>query len=105
VSEQAMFSKQGKRWVRFVVKDPETKKGIQFKRPLTRFSKVKRFSGKAQDKLVVTLQIKMGELDLEREFILVDGKYFDYPVIIGKNYIIDKAVVDVRQQFLLTGAE
>jgi len=105
VSEQAMFSQQGKRWVRFVVKDPVTKKGIQFKRPLSRISRVTRFSGKPQDKLVVSLQIKMGELDLEREFILVDGKYFDYPIIIGKNYLIDKALVDVRQQFLLTDAD
>ena len=103
VIEQAMFRQQGKRWVRFVVKDPKTKKRLQFKRPLSRITRVKGLNGKAQDKLVVTLQIKMGELDLEREFILADGKHFDYPVVIGKNYLFDKALVDVRQPFLLTG--
>ena len=103
VIEQAMYSQQGKRWVRFVVKDPKTKKGVQFKRPLSRITKVKGLNGKAQDKLVIALQIKMGALDLEREFVLVDAKHFEYPVVIGKNYIFDKALVDVRQPFLLTG--
>ena len=105
VIEQAMFSQQGKRWVRFVLKDPETQKRIQFKRPLSRVARIKGLNGKAQDKLVITLQIKMGELDLEREFVLVDGKHFDYSVVIGKNYIFDKALVDVRQPFLLTGGQ
>jgi len=103
VVEQAMFSQKGERWVRFVVKDPKTKKRRQFKRPLSRITRVKGLNGKAQDKLVVSLQIKMGELDLEREFILADGKHLDYPVVIGKNYLFDKALVDVRQPFLLTG--
>lgn len=105
VIEQAMFSQQGKRWVRFVVKDSKTKKSLQFKRPLSRIARIKGLNGKAQEKLVVTLQLKMGELDLEREFILADGRHFDYTVVIGKNYLFDKALVDVRKPYLLTGGD
>ncbi len=93
------FERDGKPWVRFIIKRPENGEAVQFTLPIERISKIKRHGGEAQRRPVVILHVVLGSIDHKREFTLTDRSGFEYPVLLGRNYLMDAAVVDVSRKF------
>jgi hypothetical protein len=47
------------------------------------------------------MRIRLGELTELIEMSLSDRSDFEFPVLIGRNFLTDNAVVDVSKQFVM----
>lgn len=99
VSSQQSFERDGKQWLRFSVKDPESEKLIEFETPVLRTAKIKRHGAEAVERPVVKLKIMLGHIEMEREFTLADRAQYKFPMLIGRNVLAGKYMVDVNRKF------
>jgi len=99
VSSQQSFERDGKQWLRFSVKDPDNEKLIEFEKPVLRTAKIKRHDAEAMERPVIKLKIKLGDIEVEREFTLADRAQYKFPVLIGRNVLAGKYIVDVNRKF------
>jgi len=99
IVSQQRFERDGKKWVQFSVVDPVSKKTIEHERPLIRKAKIKRHAAEAQERPVVKMKIKLGDIELERQFTLTDRSQYKFPVLIGRNVLSRKFLVDVNQSY------
>lgn len=97
------FMRDGVKWVRFQVTNQE-KETATFEQAVTRTATIKRHNDKTQERPVVRMGICVGEVYREVEVNLVDRSGFNYPVLIGRNFLEDNFLIDPSQQFLLKPA-
>lgn len=95
-----IFNRQSRQWVRFIVDDLSAKTGgkaaaaVTFERPLARVAKVKRLGQEAASRPVVTLPFCLNGQQYESEFTLIDRAGFNYPMLLGRGFLKDVALVD-----------
>jgi len=99
VSSQQFFERDGKQWLRFSVNEPGNEKSIDFEKPVVRTVKIKRHGAEAVERPVIKLQIMLGSIEMEREFTLADRAQYEFPVLIGRNVLAGKYIVDVNRKF------
>ncbi|CAH0529608.1 ATP-dependent zinc protease family protein [Vibrio hippocampi] len=94
------FERDGKDWVKFKVKH----KGIESKEislPIKRWVKIKQSSSEESDKRpVIATVIKIGDMDSSTEFTLADRTHLSFPILLGRSFFRDVAVVDVAQKYV-----
>ncbi len=90
------YERDGKPWMKFNIIDPKTGKKHAFNVKQERGVRIKRHGVENVRRLVVKLRVILGKIDKVREFTLADRSNFENPVLIGRNFIMDTAVVDVR---------
>lgn len=100
VLAQQPFERDGKKWLQFSVKDPDSEKLIDFERPVQRIAEIKRHGAEAMKRPVVKLKIMLGNTEMEREFTLADRSKFTFPVLIGRNVLSGKFLVDVNRKYI-----
>lgn len=93
------FERDGKKWIRFTIKDPVIERYVDFEKPVARIAEIKRHGAAAQERPVVKLKVMMGEVEMEREFSLTDRSRYNFPVLIGRNVLRGKFLVDVNRKF------
>ena len=94
------FERDGKRWLRFQVKESGSGKLVQLEMALERMAKIKRHGALATERPVVSLVVSIGAIKQKCEFSLVDRSDYKYPALIGRNFLNGKAVVDVSHEYL-----
>ncbi len=98
------FSKNGEDWVRFALGDIEDQKlpPIIAEKPLLRTVNIKCKGDDCQPSKrdVVLMTVCKNGKDYEAEFNLVDRSNFNYPVLLGRSFLKDVALVDAGQTFL-----
>jgi len=99
IKDHEIFERDGRKWVQFNVNDTMKNVLVEFERPLKRIAKIKRHGGEATERPVVELTIKLGQLELKREFTLTDRSKFKNPVLIGRNVLSNQFLVNVNQKF------
>lgn len=99
VVAQQSFERDGKKWLQFSVKDPDSERLIVFERPVVRNARIKQHGAEAMERSVVTLTIVLGEIKMEREFTIVDRSNYTFPVLIGRNVLSGQYLVDVNRRF------
>jgi hypothetical protein len=89
----------GKQWVSFTVIDT---KGVRhsLSKPVVRIATIKRHYGEAQKRYVVRLDICLGDTKREVEVTLVDRTGFEYPMLIGRNFMQGDFLVDPSNTYL-----
>lgn len=92
------YERDGKKWLRFQVKNPVTGKLIQMERRLSRIVKIKRHGAPPAERPVVFLVVAIGKIKCRCEFSLVDRSSYEFPVLIGRNFLSGRAVVDVSRK-------
>jgi hypothetical protein len=92
------FERDGKTWVKFTLVDPAKGTPTEISRPVVRSTVVK---GSSTKRYVVTLHVRLGEIAQFTEFALADRSGQGHPVILGRNFLRDQAVVDVSRRFTL----
>lgn len=90
----------GARLVEFQVED-HSGDYQTLKLPLSRKVKIKTKKGSFQVRPVVTMGVCVGSRYEEVEFTLVDRSHFEYPVLIGRNFLAGKFLVDSSRSFTL----
>ena len=96
-----LLEKDGKRYVRFSLIDPATGDKVQAEERLRRKVKIKQGPNESERRYVVKLWITLGETRSRVDVTLSDRDFLDYPLLIGRNLLVDTMIVDVSQQHLL----
>lgn len=94
------FSREGKDWVRFSLAGKEDKKSLIVERPVVRTAYIKERMARSSKRDVVTLTLCKNGKDYETEFTLVDRSNFNYPLLLGRSFLQDVALVDASATFL-----
>jgi len=94
------FERDGKRWVRFTVVDPESGESLELERPIVRYARIVQHSGEHQRRPIVILDVCFGPFRREVEFSLVNRSNFIYPVLLGRSALEGAAIVDPSETFL-----
>lgn len=97
------FERDGKKWVRFkTLYQADEDSAIQqsiIEAPLVRYTKVQQASG-AENRALIKLPLQLGSLNQEVEFTLTDRSNLIYPVLLGRRFFMDIAVIDVSKEFV-----
>lgn len=94
------FQRDGKRWVRFVVVDPETDESFELERRVVRNVRIVQHRGEHQRRPVVMLDVCFGPVRKEVEFSLINRSNFIYPVLLGRSALEGTALVDPSDTFV-----
>lgn len=98
-TDLVQFERDGKAWVRFAIQEGNTKQQVTVERPVKRFINIKQLSGEPQRRPIVLMTIKMGQLEERVEVTLTDRSGYLYEVLVGRNFLRDRAIVDVSKKF------
>ena len=94
------FERDGKKWVRFDL--PRTSKGnVTLELPVKETVLIKRPGGEEpQPRPIVNMNIKVGDITQNLDVSLNDRTTFDYPLLVGRDFLKDMAVADVGKKFI-----
>ncbi|WP_177166575.1 RimK/LysX family protein [Nitrosomonas sp. Nm51] len=93
------FERDGKPYIKFNIIDPETNEKIEITRRVRGHTKIKKHKTESQRRPIVQLRVKLGKLDEQISFTLIDRSKFEQQALIGRNFLRDLAVVDVSKEF------
>jgi hypothetical protein len=101
-TELQPFERDGENCIRFRVPDEDHPDGgAVYETPLVRHVRIRQASaGEMERRPVVKLKVRVGELSDETEFTLTNRQNMLYPVLLGRNFLRDVAIVDVAQKFV-----
>ncbi len=101
VDRLSEFQRDGRRWVRFWVEDPEDDdRRIRYERRIVRWTVIERH-GADDRRPVVRLDLCVGSVARRVEVNLVDRSDFDYPLLVGRNFLSGAFVIDPDERHLL----
>ena len=92
------FLRDGERWVEFSLTDIDGKQ-VSVEKKVLRTVKIKRHFGDMQERDVIRLGICIGDQYEDTEVSLIDRSGFKYDLLIGREYLKEKFIVDPSQQF------
>jgi hypothetical protein len=91
------FERDGKPWVKFLLPGPSPETPVEVSRPVVRTTAPKQAGG--AKRYVVSLRTTLGRIDQFTEFTLADRSAQAHPVVLGRNFLRDQALVDVARRF------
>jgi hypothetical protein len=94
------FERDGKGWLRFQVKDPSSGKLVELERPLERKVKIKQHGELASERFVVSFLVSIGNIKQSCEFSLVDRTDYEYPALVGRNFLKGKVMIDISREYI-----
>ncbi len=99
------FERNGKTWVKFHIKDDSTAadKMHWIEAPVVRYVKIRQATNDASERrIVVELWIQLGDVHEKAQFTLADRSQMSHPILLGREFIQDIALVDVSKKYLQT---
>ncbi len=97
------FRRDGHRWVSFEVEGPDAAR-VRIERPLLRTVRIKDRGVRSRERPVVTLGLCVGPIFRETEVNLVDRTEFDYPMLVGRSFLMHGLAVDPARRFTVEPA-
>ena len=95
------FERDGRDWVRFQIDHPSIETPIIIERPLARTVLIKQASAETPERrLVVKMTITLGPMTEQIDVSLSERATMTYPVLIGRNFLRNLAIVDVSQRLI-----
>ncbi|TVP51287.1 MAG: ATP-dependent zinc protease [Halomonas sp.] len=104
-SDITRFERDGEDWVRFklaLTDDDvvvESVRGEWIEAPIERRVRIVQASGEAS-RPVISLLMTLGPISENVEFTLNDRSHLDYPVLLGRRFLLDIALIDVAETYL-----
>ncbi|MFM2599580.1 ATP-dependent zinc protease [Vibrio fortis] len=94
------FERDGKDWVKFKI-EHDGIKSQEVSLPVERWVKIKQSSAEGtQRRAVIVANIQIGDLKDKTEFTLADRTHLTYPLLLGRSFFRDVAVVDVSKKYV-----
>jgi len=87
------FERDGEKWVKLTVVDGSGRKTVM-EHKIIGTRKIKRHFGQSQDRPVIRLTICVGNIQKTSEVNLVDRTGFEYPLLIGRNFMDGSMIVN-----------
>jgi hypothetical protein len=95
------FTKEGgQEWVRFTLEGVDDNKPLVVEKPLVRTASVKTHGGRSSRREVIKLALCKNGRDYETEFTLNDRSNFNYPLLLGRSFLQNVALVDAAETFI-----
>jgi len=95
------FERDGRDWVRFQIDHPSLETPIAIERPVARTVLVKQASTETPERrLVVKMTVTLGSMTEQIDVSLSERTTMTYPVLIGRNFLRNLAIVDVSQRLI-----
>ncbi|MBW3696626.1 ATP-dependent zinc protease [Vibrio sp. T187] len=99
------FERNGSNWVKFHLadhsKDTADQKWIEA--PVVRYVKIRQStSDETERRAVIELWVKVGKIHEKAQFTLADRSQMSHPVLLGREFIKDIALVDVSKKYVQT---
>lgn len=92
------FEKDGKRWVRFRLAPDDSDDSFEVEAPLVRYVRIRQASSQELDRRpVAALTVRLGKMTEVAEFTLTNRTQMSYPILLGREFLRDVAVVDVAR--------
>lgn len=91
------FERDGELWVKFQLVDRKTKLPTEVSRPVVRASAAK--NAATAKRYVISIRTRVSSIDQFVEYTLADRSWSRYPVVLGRNFLRDQALVDVARRF------
>lgn len=104
-TEITRFERDGEDWVRFKLglnEDDSVVEGVRgewIEAPVDRRVRIIQASGE-DSRPVITLLMTLGPLRETVQFTLNDRTHLDHPVLLGRRFLMDIAIIDVAEQYL-----
>ena len=97
-----LFERDGSQWVRFDVFTQGDKQPAQtFESKVERFVRIKQDAEDKSDRRpVIHAHLEIGQYKAETDLNLSDRSHLEYPLLLGRKFMQDIAVVDVGQTFI-----
>jgi hypothetical protein len=92
------FERDGKSWVRFVVNAPDADEPVELERRVSSHVRVTPAGGTEIKRPIVRLRIKLGDIQDSFQFVLTDRG--EYPLILGRSFLKDIALVEVGERYV-----
>ncbi|GLT17693.1 ATP-dependent Zn protease [Vibrio zhanjiangensis] len=102
------FERDGKNWIRFHLSDGTTPldESNWIEAPIVRFVKIRQATNcQLERRPVVELWVRLGKIHEKTLFTLADRSQMIHPVLLGRDFIRDIAVVDVSKKYIQTEIE
>lgn len=99
------FERNGKNWVRFHLSDGEKTLDADnwIEAPIIRFVKIRQSTSEdVERRAVIELWVRVGKIHEKAQFTLADRSQMSHPVLLGREFIRDIAVVDVSRKYIHT---
>ena len=95
------FERDGRDWVRLQIDHPSMKTPMTIERPLARTVLIKQASAETRERrLVVKMAVSLGALSEQIDASLSERATMTYPLLIGRNFLRNLAIVDASQRFI-----
>ena len=92
-----LVEKEGKRYVRFVLIDPNSGERVEQELRLRRRVLIKQSGLPDTRRYVVRMWVTLGGTRSRIDVNLSDRAGFEYPLLIGRNFLTDSMIVDVSR--------
>jgi hypothetical protein len=92
-----LIEKDGRRYVRFVLVEPETGRQVRQELRLRRRVLIKQSNGLRDRRFVVRMWVAVGDTRSRIDVNLTNRTDFEYPMLIGRNFLTDSLIVDVSR--------
>ncbi|KII75935.1 RimK/LysX family protein [Vibrio renipiscarius] len=94
------FERDGNDWVKFKI-EHDGVKSKEIALPVERWVKIRQSSADGtQRRAVVQAWIEIGDMKEKTEFTLADRTHLTFPVLLGRSFFKDVALVDVSKQYI-----
>jgi hypothetical protein len=98
--DYTIFLKDGRQWVRFMLKNKQGAE-LLIEKPVIRTVKIKRHFGELQRRPVITIGVCLGSIYQETEVSLVDRSGFNYKLLVGREFLAGKFLIDTGARFTM----
>ncbi|TDG13413.1 hypothetical protein E2F43_07675 [Seongchinamella unica] len=92
-----LLEKEGRRYVRFDLEDPESGERLPQELRLRRQVLIKQHDDEPERRYVVRMWLTLGEMRHRVDVTLSDRDVFEFPLLVGRNFLLDAAIVDVSR--------
>ncbi|OIQ26707.1 ATP-dependent zinc protease [uncultured Vibrio sp.] len=99
------FERNGNNWVRFHLADGVTELTDEnwIELPIVRFVKIRQStSDNVERRAVVELWVRVGKIQEKAQFTLADRSQMSHPILLGREFIRDIALVDISRKYIHT---
>ena len=93
------FERDGNPWVRFTIKHPDKNREIPLEMEVSRTARIKQQGQDSERRHSVPLVVTLGNITKELDVNLADRSNFEYPLLIGRDFLKGAAMVDVAQRY------
>lgn len=94
------FERDGERWVRFNIDDPAGE-AVTLERKIVRRVRIRQAElEEFERRIVVMMTVTLGSITDQLEMSLTDRSAMEFPVLIGRNFLRNIAIVDVSQEMI-----